>query len=127
MFSRLWAFLEADARPELDREVAMGLLKIDYYLQHKYKPRKLWWDDRVEKREWTAGLKYAAGKLGMDERELQKKGTLDRLPFDYGVWIEEGRTDLSNPSLLVFLYSGEEAGPQLVALPQPDGQAAVFK
>ncbi|WP_239614818.1 B12-binding domain-containing radical SAM protein [Cohnella mopanensis] len=118
LFSRLWAFLEHDARQELDRDVAFGLLKIDYYLQHKYKPRKLWWEDRLEKKEWTAGLKYAAEKLGMDDRELQKKGTLDRLPFDYGVWVEEGRVDLSNPSVLVFLYSGEEAGPQLVALPQ---------
>lgn len=127
LFSRLWSFLEEDARPELEREVAFGLLKIDYYLQHKYKPRKLWWDDRLEKKDWTAGLKYAAEKLGMDDRELQKKGTLDRLPFDYGIWVEEGRVDLSNPSILVFLYSGEEAGPQLVALPQPDGQAAVIK
>jgi anaerobic magnesium-protoporphyrin IX monomethyl ester cyclase len=127
LFSRLWAFLEEDARPELDREAAFGLLKIDYYLQHKYKPRKLWWDDRLEKKDWTASLKYAAEKLGMDDRELQKKGTLDRLPFDYGIWMEEGRVDLSNPSILVFLYSGEEAGPQLVALPLPDGQAAVIK
>ncbi|WP_256760749.1 B12-binding domain-containing radical SAM protein [Cohnella sp. WQ 127256] len=125
LFSRLWAFLEEDARPELDKDVAFGLLKIDYYLQHKYKPRKLWWEDRLEKKDWTAGLKYAAEKLGMDDRELQKKGTLDRLPFDYGVWVEEGRVDRSNPSVLVFLYSGEEAGPQLVALPQPDGRVAV--
>ncbi|MFC5470560.1 B12-binding domain-containing radical SAM protein [Cohnella suwonensis] len=125
LFSRLWAFLRDDARPELDRDVALGLLKIDYYLQHKYKPRKLWWEDnRMEKKDWTSGLKYAAAKLGMDERELQKKGTLDRLPFDYGAWVEEGRVDRSRPSVLVFLYSGEESGPQLLALPQPDGLAA---
>jgi hypothetical protein len=127
LFSRLWAFLEEDARPDLDRDVAFGLLKIDYYLQHKYKPRKLWWEDRLDKKDWTANLKYAAEKLGMDDRELQKKGTLDRLPFDYGVWVEEGRVDRSNPTALVFLYSGEEAPPELVALPQLDGQAAVIK
>ncbi|BBI32118.1 B12-binding domain-containing radical SAM protein [Cohnella abietis] len=127
LFTRLWSFLEEDAQPELERDVAFGLLRIDYYLQHKYKPRKLWWEDRLEKKEWTAALRYAADKLGMDERELQKKGTIDRLPFDYGVWLEEGRVDLSNPTLLVFLYSGEEAGPQLVALPQPDGRAAALK
>jgi len=127
LFLRLWTFLEEDARPELDRDVAFGLLKIDYYLQHKYKPRKLWWDERLEKKDWTSSLKYAADKLGMDERELQKKGTLDRLAFDYGAWLEEGRVDRSKPSTLVFLYSGEEAGPQLIALPQPDGRAAVVK
>lgn len=126
LFLRLWAFLEADARPELDRDVAFGLLKIDYYLQHKYKPRKLWWEDRLDKRDWTAGLKYAAEKLGMDDRELQKKGTIDRLPFDYMAWVEEGRIDRTNPTALVFLYSGEEAPPQLVALPQSDRHTAAI-
>jgi len=125
LFSRLWAFLGHDARPELDRDVAFGLLRIDYYLQHKYKPRKLWWEDRLDKKDWSAGLKYAAEKLGADERELQKKSALDRLPFDYGAWVQEGRVDRERPSLLVFQYSGEEAGPQLLALPLPEGIAAV--
>ena len=125
LFSRLWAFLEHDARPELDRDVAFGLLRIDYYLQHKYKPRKLWWEDRLDKRDWSAGLKYAAERLDADERELQKKSALDRLPFDYGTWVQEGRVDRARPSLLVFQYSGEEAGPQLLALPLPEGIAAV--
>ena len=125
LFSRLWAFLNHDARPELDREIAFGLLKVDYYMQHKYKPRKVWWDDRLDKKEWSDALKYAAEKLGTDERDLQKKATLDRLPFDYAAWNEESRADRGAPSLLVVLYSGEEAGPRLVALPLPEGQAAV--
>jgi anaerobic magnesium-protoporphyrin IX monomethyl ester cyclase len=41
--------------------------------------------------------------------------------------VEEGRVDRSNPTALVFLYSGEEAPPELVALPQLDRQAAVIK
>lgn len=127
LFTRLWAFLEHDAQPQLDRDIAFGLLKIDYYLQHKYKPRKLWWEDRLDKKDWTAGLKYAADQLGMEERELQKKGTIDRLSFDYTAWVEEGRVDRTKPTALVFLYSGEESPPQLVALPQLDGQAAVYK
>ncbi|TVX98266.1 B12-binding domain-containing radical SAM protein [Cohnella terricola] len=124
LFSRIWGFLQFDARPELDEDVALGLLKIDYYLQHKYKPRKLWWEDRIGKVSWSAGLKHAASKLGMDERELQKKAALDFLPFDYGTWVQEGRVDRNSPSLLVFLYAGEEAGPQLSALPLPEGLAA---
>jgi len=125
LFTRIWAFLKFDARPELDEDVALGLLKIDYYMQHKYKPRRLWWEDRIEKAGWTAGLKHAASKLGMDERELQKKAALDLLPFDYGTWAQEGRADRSSPSLLVFIYAGEEAGPQLTALPLPEGFTAV--
>lgn len=127
LFSRLWAFLQADAPEKLDLDVAFGLLKIDYYLQHKYKPRKLWWEDRLDKKDWTAGLKQAAERLDIDERELQKKAVLDQLPFDYSVWMEEGRVDRANPSAFIVLYSGEEAPPRLVALPQPDGQTAVAK
>jgi len=125
LFSRLWEFLEHDARPELERDVAFGLLRIDYYLQHKYKPRKLWWEDRLDKKDWSAGLKYAAEKLGADERELQKKSALDRLPFDYGLWAREGRVDRTRPSLLVYQFSGEAAGPQLLALPLPEGLATI--
>ncbi|KIL35912.1 Fe-S oxidoreductase [Cohnella kolymensis] len=127
LFSRLWEFLQADAPENLDLDVAFGLLKIDYYLQHKYKPRKLWWEERLDKKAWTTGLKDAALRLGMDERDLQKKAVLDRLTFDYAAWMEEGRVDRANPTALVVLYSGEEAPPQFVALPQPDGQAAAAK
>ncbi|MDB4867662.1 MAG: hypothetical protein JWR03_1995 [Cohnella sp.] len=124
LFVRLWSFLQAESPSELDRDLVFGLLKIDYYLQHKYKPRKIWWEDRLDKKEWTSGLKWAAERLGMDERELQKKAALDRLPFDYGLWMQEGRVDSTARTALVVLYSGEEAPPRLVALPLPDGLTA---
>ncbi|WP_123041738.1 B12-binding domain-containing radical SAM protein [Cohnella candidum] len=124
LFIRLWSFLEADRPEGLDTDVAMALLKIDYYLQHKYKPRKTWWEDRLEKKDWMQGLRWAAEKLGMEERELQKKAALDRIPFDYGAWVQEGRTDKTAGTALVILYSGEDEPPRLVALPLPDGQAA---
>lgn len=124
LFVRLWSFLLADRPEGLEPDVALALLKIDYYLQHKYKPRKTWWEDRLDKAEWTSSLKWAALRLGMDERELQKKASLDRLPFDYGVWLQEGRVDRTSGTQLVILYSGEEAPPQLAALPLPDGRGA---
>jgi len=125
LFSRLWDFLRADKQEGLEEDVAFSLLRIDYYLQHKYKPRKLWWEDRLDKKEWTTGLKYAAAKLDIDERELQKKAVLDRLPFDYTSFVEEGIVDRASPSLLIVMYAGEESPPKLLALPQPDGIAAV--
>jgi anaerobic magnesium-protoporphyrin IX monomethyl ester cyclase len=124
LFQRLWAFLLADDHPELDQDAALALLKIDYYLQHKYKPRKTWWEDRLDKKEWTSRFKWTAERMGMDERELQKKAALDRLPFDYGVWSEEGRVDRAQGTAIVVLYSGEEGPPRLVALPLSDGPAA---
>ncbi len=124
LFVRLWTFLETDRPPGLDRDVALALLKIDYYLQHKYKPRKAWWEDRLGKKDWTNGLKCAAEQLGMDERELQKRAALDHLPFDYGAWAHEGRVDRSSGTLLVLLYAGEEAPPRLVSLPLRSGTGA---
>ncbi|MBB6731006.1 B12-binding domain-containing radical SAM protein [Cohnella zeiphila] len=116
LFARLWAFLRDDANPEMDLELTLGLLKIDYFLQHKYKPRKVWWEERVDKDEWAGLLREAAAGLGMEERELAKRAALERLPFDYAVWTAEGRVSRENETLLVVLYGGEEAPPKLVSL-----------
>lgn len=117
LFTRLWAFLQADENEALNLELALGLLKVDYFLQHKYKPRKIWWDDRLDKSDWSAELKHAAGLLGMEERELAKRAALARMPFDYEAWETEGRLSFARGSLLVVLYGGEEAPSRLIALP----------
>jgi anaerobic magnesium-protoporphyrin IX monomethyl ester cyclase len=119
LFVRLWAFLRHDANPKLNPELALGLLKIDYFLQHKYKPRKVWWEERMDKDDWSSERKRAAEALGMDERELSKRAALDRLPFDYALWTERGELSFDAETLLVVLYGGEEAPPRLVALPRP--------
>jgi len=118
LFLRLWSFLKDDDNPALDREATLGLLKIDYFLQHKYKPRKIWWENRLDKEAWSSALKKAAELLGMDQRELAKKAVLEHLPFDYAVWSEEKRIDRRNGTLLVVLYGGEDGPPQLFALPE---------
>ncbi|MBO9600051.1 MAG: DUF4080 domain-containing protein, partial [Cohnella sp.] len=117
LFTRIWDFLEVDRAPGLDSEAAFGLLKLDYYAQHKYKPRKPWWEDRMEKRDWSARMKRFAEHLGADERELQKKAVLDVLPFDYAAWAADGTIDRSRSSLLAVLYSGEDGPPRIVGLP----------
>ncbi|CAM3629908.1 B12-binding domain-containing radical SAM protein [Cohnella lubricantis] len=117
LFVRLWSFLRDDANPALEPELALGLLKVDYFLQHKYKPRKVWWEERMDKAVWSAELKRAAEQLGIEERELAKKAALEKVPFDYGSWTSEGRLSLGAGTLLVVLYGGEETPPQLIALP----------
>jgi len=123
LFARLWAFLRDDGNPRVDLELALGLLKADYFLQHKYKPRKIWWEDRLDKEGWTEALRLAADRLGTDERELAKKAALALLPFDYAAWTDEGRL-AREPSLLVVLYGGEAAPPQLAAFPLASQAAA---
>lgn len=123
LFVRLWSFLKDDANPALDPELALGLLKIDYFLQHKYKPRKVWWEDRMDKDVWSAELKRAADYLGMEERDLAKKAALEHVSFDYEAWASEGRLSFDRGTLLVVLYGGEEAPPRLVALPEEAANA----
>src|SRR5690606_12856639 len=95
LFARLWSFLEADRPDGLDTDVAFALLRIDYYMQHKHKPRKTWWDGRLDKQSWIEQLRWAAERLGMDERELQKQAVLDWVPFDYARWQQDGAADRS--------------------------------
>lgn len=72
-------------------DIITGLMKLDYFLGHKYKPRKIWWDEVMGKSEWAKYLKQIAGQpelisaklaeAGLSERELQKYIVLDVLPF----------------------------------------------
>lgn len=114
LYARLWSFLQVDASAGV-LDTAFGLLKVDYYMQHKYKPRKLWWDERLDKREWTDGLKAAALHLNMDERELQKKAVLDHMAFNVLNQTAEGYEVRS--TLLVVLYDGEGSQPELATMP----------
>ncbi|MBB6633609.1 B12-binding domain-containing radical SAM protein [Cohnella thailandensis] len=120
LFIRLWSFLQDDANPELNMELALALLKADYFLQHKYKPRKIWWDaERLEKTTWTADLKRAAQRLGMEEREAAKKLVLERIPFDYEAWVAKKEYDAGTQTLLVAVFGGEEEPARLVPIPLP--------
>jgi hypothetical protein len=108
-------------------EVVLGLMKLDYLLGHKYKPRKIWWEDRVDKdrrsayfralAEQPSALSEQFAAYGLDERELQKYACLEELPFALGdVLPAEGAEspaasasagDASQGTLLVVLYQQE--------------------
>ncbi|RUS45424.1 B12-binding domain-containing radical SAM protein [Cohnella sp. AR92] len=118
LFARLWMFLQADANPALNPELALGLLKADYFLQHKYKPRKRWWEDGgLDKADRSADLKVAALALGMEERDAAKKIGVERLPFDFEAWTDRGEYTTGKPTLLAVVYGGEEEPTKLISLP----------
>ncbi|AIQ28078.1 Fe-S oxidoreductase [Paenibacillus sp. FSL P4-0081] len=89
LFTRLHNFLTDRGTASMD--IITGLMKLDYFLGHKYKPRKIWWDEVMGKSEWAKYLKQIAGQpelisaklaeAGLSERELQKYIVLDVLPF----------------------------------------------
>lgn len=106
LFTRLNEFLLD--RGLKDREVVLGLMKLDYFLGHKYKPRKIWWEDRMEKAQRTGYFKsLSEGELALDEKELQKYAVVEELPFSLEEVLKTGGKG-AHHTLLVVLYQQEE-------------------
>ncbi|MNO22313.1 coproporphyrinogen III oxidase [compost metagenome] len=123
LFTRLNEFLEY--RGLNNREVVLGLMKLDYFLGHKYKPRKIWWEDRLDKERRTAYFKTSQGELGFDERELQKFAVVEELPFSLDEVLKTGKRG-DHHTLLVVIYQQEEnERPIYRALPLPITEDAV--
>ncbi|WP_028560420.1 B12-binding domain-containing radical SAM protein [Paenibacillus pinihumi] len=129
LFTRLAAFLNHLAahderiREHLDLDVALGLMKYDYFLNHNYKPRKIWWEFALSKGEWADWMKsllrdpqqvpgtFAA--LGLSEKELHKHTVLEKVAFDLSSYLLEGKLDKSKETLLLMVYRPDlkSAGP----------------
>ncbi|NEZ45178.1 B12-binding domain-containing radical SAM protein [Paenibacillus alvei] len=88
LFVRLHAFLNAHGLKK--PHVALGLMKLDYYMSHKYKPRKVWWNGQLQKEEASRVLQWAAGQaelvseqfaaLALSEKELHKHAVVEKIP-----------------------------------------------
>lgn len=131
LFLRLHEFL--GQRTLKTPDIVLGLMKLDYFLGHKYKPRKIWWEDRIGKdargrylsmlaeqreglpeqlAEQPEGLPTHIAQLKLNERELQKFAVVEELPFQLEDILQgkELSTASLEPSLLVVLYqqTGDE-------------------
>ncbi|MFD0588559.1 B12-binding domain-containing radical SAM protein [Paenibacillus sp. GCM10027627] len=120
LFSRLWSYLQTlepgagDEFP-LDHEIALALMKYDYFLNHNYKPRKTWWDSTMEKAEWGYWFKKLTdapeavssefAELRLQERDLQKHAVFEKLPFDLAAYLADGTVDKGKHTLLIMLYA----------------------
>ncbi|MBN3523210.1 B12-binding domain-containing radical SAM protein [Paenibacillus apiarius] len=111
LFVRLSSFLADHGLQRPD--VALGLMKLDYFMNHKYKPRKIWWDAAIRKEEALHMLRMAANHpgrisadfaaLGLSEKELHKHAVVERLPFDASKWMNMG------PSVAEAVFAQQEA------------------
>lgn len=144
LFTRLYAFLEQRDTKRMD--VVLGLMKLDYFLNHKYKPRKIWWDISLDKDDRSEYVKLAAkhpdavqaaaedrftppafAELKMGEKELQKFAVVDVLPFRLehilgggSALTAEGRT------LLIVVYQqNEDQKPWYYTMPLGTEAAAI--
>lgn len=125
LFIRLRLFLEE--RGVAHPEVVLGLMKLDYFLNHRYKPRKVWWDFDQDKSGQAALIRrfvdYADevspefAALGLDERELHKHSVVEVLRFDVKALLERGEVvDDREVALLVHYPPSLEGSPQWYTL-----------
>ncbi|MCD1259415.1 B12-binding domain-containing radical SAM protein [Paenibacillus athensensis] len=109
LFTRLLSFLAH--RGTTGMEIVTSLMKLDYFLGHKYKPRKIWWDFTLDKAEQSAYLKLLAERpelasggfreLNIGEKDLHKHVMIERLPFDLERYLSSGELDTDAPVLLI--------------------------
>lgn len=113
LFLRLLSFLQSRETNQL--EAAIGFMKLDYMIAHKFKPRKIWWEPTLSKQEHAAILKQlsdtpervseAFAALKLNERDLHKHTALEVLPFDLALYME-GQKIQEQPTLLIVHYAG---------------------
>lgn len=129
LFARLTAFLKNRQTPRMD--IILGLMKFDYFLGHKYKPRKIWWDFTLDKSELSAHMKRIVeapsavsndfASLGLTERELHKHAMIEVLPFDLNDAIQggTGRSEgQDHRTMLIVLYQqGDNGRPLYYTMP----------
>jgi len=121
LFSRLWAYLTFARKQhgvKMNMPVVEGLMKLDYYLNHRYKPRKVWWDMELNRAEWSywmkalveqpelAGEQFASYQF--NERELQKHIAMEKVPFNMPHYLNTGELVTEGESLLIMLYVHEQ-------------------
>ncbi|WP_159885857.1 B12-binding domain-containing radical SAM protein [Paenibacillus puerhi] len=112
LFTRLYAFLEH--RGTKDMSIVLGLMKLDYFLNHKYKPRKIWWDFSLSRGEQNDFLRRLAerpeavsgrfAELGIAEKDIHKHVMIERLPFLLDRYLETGDIDVSADQLLIVYF-----------------------
>ncbi|WP_322903175.1 B12-binding domain-containing radical SAM protein [Paenibacillus campi] len=126
LFTRLQAFLQQHGLRQPDR--VHGLMKLDYLLNHRQKPRKIWWDDAPDRdavSHYLQAIMQRPDELpagwtgaGINERELHKHIMLETLPFRLdAILAGEPETAADSGSVLLVSYrQQEQAKPDYVIL-----------
>ncbi|WP_088067929.1 B12-binding domain-containing radical SAM protein [Gottfriedia luciferensis] len=88
------------------------IMKIDYYLNHKHKPRKPWWDEeantnftkeiykRIIENQEILGSKFT--ELKLNEKEIYKHTLIEPLSFDIEHFLRTNEYRTGNYAMLVY-------------------------
>jgi anaerobic magnesium-protoporphyrin IX monomethyl ester cyclase len=115
LFARLYEFLEFRDTRRLP--VIEGLMKLDYFLTQKNKPRKTWWEFTMEKQEQQRLIQLAAeqplilgdlfAEKGLTEKELHKHAIIEVLPFQLSHYVKTGVIEEDHSLLVVYYEQGK--------------------
>ena len=118
LFTRLHAFLKH--RGTEGMQVIEGLMKLDYFMNHKYKPRKIWWDFTLDKQQQGSYMRRLAERpedvspqfaaLGIGEKELHKHAMIEVVPFRLDHYLQTGEVDAVGEQLLIVYFSPDASG-----------------
>ncbi|ARU61926.1 B12-binding domain-containing radical SAM protein [Tumebacillus avium] len=120
LFRRLLAFLQVRGLKRED--LVLGLMKIDYLIGFKNKPRGIWWERTLEKAEAQQYIQAVVARpellgeqwarLGLSEQEIHKHCLLETVPFqlldEKGMAFEPGEEHL----LITYYEPGQKQEPQ---------------
>ncbi len=111
LFRRLQQFLASRESAELKNII--GLMKLDYFMNQKYKPRKPWWEASLDKSGRKEIYEYILNKpeqlgssftaLALNEKEIHKHTLLEALPFDLETYLAEEQSSINLHSCLPIL------------------------
>ncbi len=111
LFKRLSQFLSSIHSSHL--EIVEGLMKYDYLKHHRYKPRKPWWKQNIEKEEGMQVYELVKkhpehlGKsfleLELSEKDLLKHTIIEKVPFDSTAFIKS-KLIVENPSYILVYF-----------------------
>ncbi len=111
LFLRLWSFLNETNQKHT--QIVQSLMKIDYLRNQKYKPRKAWWDDTLDKEARTFYYRNILDKpailgehyvgLALQEKDLFKHTVLETLSFDLQHFLQLGEIR-EEPSILLAYF-----------------------
>ncbi|MFX3661604.1 MAG: B12-binding domain-containing radical SAM protein [Ectobacillus sp.] len=127
LFSRLYQFLETKKIAQL--HVVKGLMKADYLRNHKYKPRKPWWEERITKNELSSCYRTIAEHprilgdsflaLELTKKDLHKHTILEFLPFHLAHFLADG-TIVETPSVVLAYFNPKTLQCELYSAPKSE-------
>lgn len=116
LFTRLRLFLQTQEVKNPD--VIEGLMKYDFFLNFKYKPRKTWWESSLTKEERGSVLQTLAenpeilgeefASLGLDERYLHKHTMVEAISFDLSAYLLSGGEEVKEGKTYIVMYYNPE-------------------